>query len=1169
MISTEQFLAILEEKDLLPAGTLAALWKQVAQSKKPIPAATVAKKLIDEGFLTPALAKRLLSAGEEEAPKPAAAKPPAADVDELGLALLDDEPAHPRAKVKPKPPAESKAAKPKEGLAATQRGARKEPPQTEKPAAKPASTGSLWDEELPPLAGGPSGGMGPLDGLLAGGALDAGAMAGGSPLVPVAPRKKGPLRFFSRKKKPAKKKEDWGSSLMLIGGGGLLLLVILGGVLLWALTRGGGDEMFRLANEDYKAGSYAQAIHKYGLYLESYPRHSGASVARVRIGLAKLRQATADKGNWPAALQAANEVLGAIAAEPDFKEAHGELAGMLPAIADGLAADARKKPDQALVDQARQAIALIDKYVPKSLRPDEKLADVEASLALTVRDIARGTELDKTVAGILEAAKASKTQEAYRLCNTLLRQYPELADNLKLNESLLAVSRAQQALVKAVQQPKPADTSDLPTAALSTVTLTQSATAAKVARAEGQIALAAVDGAVYGLDPATGKVLWRRFVGFDANPQGVAFPPTPLATDSGSDALLVDAAHNELLRVEGATGRLRWRQIIGEPFDAYPVVADDRILVATRSGKLIAIAAASGDSSGYTQLPQALRVAPAVDLRRSLVLQVAEHTNLFMLSLADGKCRQVVHLGHQPGSVTTAPVLLGDYLLVAVNDGAHDATLQVLTIQPDRTGKTGPAPKPVQQIRLKGRVQTPLLVDGRRLLVTTDQGAVRVFEVVGSDAKNPLREIADTVLEDAGNLARFALLQGSEFWIADKQLTKYEIQAANRRLVPKWICAQQSAFLQPPVAAGQTVATVRRRIGRPGACVSAVAMPESEQQWETQLAAPLAGEPVVAGGDKVIAVTSDGAVFRVDLGRSGSKVIDEPGESVDASQLKKPLHRALQLPGGLLALAAEAGTDQIGILDPQGQPLRLRWLKTPDTMACAPLSVAGGLLIPGKIGQVFLLDPDGKPLAEPFQPRIEPGAELNWRTPAAVGDKEAVLADGATKLYRLAVADQPKPHLAALAEATVAEPIVSPVAVVGETAYAVDGAGVLAAFELPKLTRAKQLTLSGRCVLGPIAVGGRVLLTTDDEKLLCMGAKGERLWQVALPYGPLAGTPLALGGHYLLASQSGVIWRIDAGSGKELGKVDLGLPLGTGVTPLGDQLLVGGHDGTLYEVRQP
>ena len=36
--------------------------------------------------------------------------------------------------------------------------------------------------------------------------------------------------------------------------------------------------------------------------------------------------------------------------------------------------------------------------------------------------------------------------------------------------------------------------------------------------------LAAVDGAVYGLDAASGKVLWRRFVGFDANPQAAVLP---------------------------------------------------------------------------------------------------------------------------------------------------------------------------------------------------------------------------------------------------------------------------------------------------------------------------------------------------------------------------------------------------------------------------------------------------------------------------------------------------------------------------------------------------------------------------------------------------------------------------------------------------------------------
>ena len=161
--------------------------------------------------------------------------------------------------------------------------------------------------------------------------------------------------------------------------------------------------------------------------------------------------------------------------------------------------------------------------------------------------------------------------------------------------------------------------------------------AAKVPDAEGQVALAAVDGAVYGLDAATGKVLWRRFVGFDANPQAAG-----LSADAACRRARQRRPAGRYGRttnccgVEGATGRLRWRHAVGEPFDAYPVVADDRILVATRSGKLITIAAESGDSAGYVQLPQGLRVAPVVDPRRSMAYQVADHTNLFVLSLADG-----------------------------------------------------------------------------------------------------------------------------------------------------------------------------------------------------------------------------------------------------------------------------------------------------------------------------------------------------------------------------------------------------------------------------------------------------------------------------------------------------------------------------------------------------
>ncbi len=502
---------------------------------------------------------------------------------------------------------------------------------------------------------------------------------------------------------------------MLVGGGSLVILLLLIGLLIWVITRGNADKSFQMANDDYRGGSYIQAIAKYKDFVEKFSSDPHVSLARVRIGLAEMREAN-QSGNWVSALKVAKEQLQKMTVEADFKEAHGELASLLPQIAEGLAGDARKKIDPSLVEQARKAIDMTEKYVPKTQRPDSKLKDINDLLALTVREIARGNELDKTI-GIMQASvKKSKTQEAYAACGLLLHQYPDLADNARLKQTLLSVSQAQQALVKVVSEKKPAAQGDDSAAAVRSIALAQPDVKNKAPDIEGQIALAAVDGAVYGLDAASGKVLWRRFVGFDANPRAPSFPPTALSSEPGSDALVVNTANNELLRLESATGRIRWRCNVGEPFDACPVIAGENILVVTRGnksigGKLITVAAASGESSGYVQFPQPLKVAPVIDFRQSLIFQIADHTNVFILSLNDGACKNVAYLGHQPGAVTTSPVILEDYLLVAMNDGLRDCVLQVLAIQPKRSDKPEPWLKLVQQIPLSGHVATTPLVE--------------------------------------------------------------------------------------------------------------------------------------------------------------------------------------------------------------------------------------------------------------------------------------------------------------------------------------------------------------------------------------------------------------------------------------------------------------------------
>jgi outer membrane protein assembly factor BamB len=155
----------------------------------------------------------------------------------------------------------------------------------------------------------------------------------------------------------------------------------------------------------------------------------------------------------------------------------------------------------------------------------------------------------------------------------------------------------------------------------------------------------------------------------------------------------------------------------------------------------------------------------------------------------------------------------------------------------------------------------------------------------------------------------------------------------------------------------------------------------------------------------------------------------------------------------------------------------------------------------------------------------------------------------------------------------VPQPITSSLATTGSLVVGVDEAGVLTAFQLPELKRldALEQPLTGRCVWGPAQVGENVLLATDAGELWCIGPDGKPVWPqpAGLPYGPLAGAPRAAGDGLVLASTDGMVWRVDAATGEETSQLDVGRPLGAGPVPLGEQLLLIGHDGTLYQVKTP
>jgi outer membrane protein assembly factor BamB/TolA-binding protein len=1151
MLTTPELLATLERSLVVEPELLAQLKRMYEKSPHDLMPRAAMKWLVDQGQLTAPQAERLLASAGGAAPSAPAAKPPA-DEDEFGLAPLDDEPS--RKKVAPKPAkAPSPSAKPPVAAPRPAKASEPAKPQAAAPVksaapakpVKPAEPPKPAEPELPAAKSS-------IDELFDDPAL---GRSGGMPL--------GAPSLHAVGKRAGGKRTAWDSPLMLVGGGSLLLLCIIGVVLVFSLGRQTGQQAFDLAEADYQNGSYVQAIQKYDRYLEKFPSHGRVSLARVHRGLARLRQTVDAASDWPGALKTAHEILNQIGREESFAQAGPELGSLLSTIAEGLAKQASNEPDPTRVEEARDALALVQKYVPASQQPVQRLTDTENLIGLAVRKLDQGKILDTTLASIRSLAGEGKMAEAYAARKKFLKTYPELAGDKTLRDVLVELSQTQRKAVRYSAEKRAAVTDEVKSSIVATATFAQRSGNA-AAEGEGHVAFVLADGAAYGLDAASGRVLWRRFVGFDTT-----FVPQPVTAGAAGDAILADSVRNEVVRVEATTGKPRWRAEIGEPFRAPPAIFRQQVVVATSSGRMVKLDAASGEVVGAIEVPQPLVVRPATDSRERLYYQPADHSNLYVLSAGDGTCQEVFHLGHESGRVRAAPVVVGRYLLVAENRGAADGVLHVL-----KTDDKGLALESAQQHPYQGHVVTAPEVAGRSVFLATDHGAILVFEVATSDQAPPLAKVTEKLAEPESSVIRYLLARGGRLFVAGLGLTRYDVQTARGRLSPSWVRQEQSVGLAAPQLFGQkTLINARQRRDFPGVVVAAVRADDGQSIWETHLAAPLAGVITTEPGKKLVAVTELGATFPLDdaqLVRSSNS--DSPKASLT---VPSPLAAgAVSLPQGRWALSvakpAESNLEQqVAILDTQdtvGE--KLRWLPVPDAIANSPVAFRQGLLVPGRIGQVFHLDPvSGQTVIEPFQPRLESGVRFAWSRPLPLGDKEVLIADGRTKLYRLAVVDTPKPHFESIADTTLATPLVSPIAAAGETAYAVDFSGRLLSFGLPDLAPGKDWPFTGAVAWGPERVGNNVLVAADSGRVVCLDGKQQIVWDVELFPVPLAGATVAGDGQWLAASTSGKLALVDASSGKIVQSIDVQQPLMGTPMAWGKQWLLTGADGALHLVN--
>ena len=302
-------------------------------------------------------------------------------------------------------------------------------------------------------------------------------------------------------------------------------------------------------------------------------------------------------------------------------------------------------------------------------------------------------DLDAAVQAMQAAVEKGDTPAAYTAYKQVLQTHPELAGDEWLAVALANTSKAEQASVKFVADEQKAETADRPEPWLATLAVANrhgGTTAASTGTYCPQ-----VDGAVYGIDVATGKVLWRRFVGFGTTPA-----PTPIA----NDILVVDARFQELLRLDAKSGRLIWRQSLGGPCTE-PLCVAGRAYVAAESGRLYVIDLATGTRQGYLQFAGPLHVPPAVDRLGEHLYLAGDQASLYSISVKDLKCLGAFYLGHSAGTIQVAPAQVLDKLVVLENDGVATCHLHLFSFDRD-----GAIAKLIASRRLAGVASSPPLV---------------------------------------------------------------------------------------------------------------------------------------------------------------------------------------------------------------------------------------------------------------------------------------------------------------------------------------------------------------------------------------------------------------------------------------------------------------------------
>jgi outer membrane protein assembly factor BamB len=1016
------------------------------------------------------------------------------------------------------------------------------------------------------------------------------------------------------------KKNQWESKWLFIGGAILGLFVIVGAILAVVLTRTSAEDLYEAAYASYQQNRWSDAISKFERYIERHPNDKAIGKARVYRAHSRWR-IPYESERWSDTITVLQTVLPEVEEEAAFKDVRDDLAVVLAGTALQIAEHALEL-DLSEIQSKEDHLKMVDKvtaiienpaYVPTTIRRKPAIEGMLEEYKETAEEVNRHIVGEKlyieTLATINDSIDKGDTGSAFKAYYNFIGDYIEWKSREELQKAVASISEKERELVKPQELEVQVATEDVSATVDNSIVVAANNTATATPLLTGQTAAYLINGAVYGIDLAEGRVLWRRFVGFETTIQ-----PLWVNENERQELIVADSRTNELMRIDGQTGNLIWRTMIGEPF-AQPVVTISHIFVTTASGRVIKLMSDDGTTGhsigggpGYAAiLPQPAIIGATVNDADPYVYQIGNYSNLYVLGTDQMECRDVYYLGHAPDSIRIPPVYVSGYLMIAQNT-ARGSFISVFRVVDD--GKSIEKVK-TDPIQFSGQMNSPMLKYNRFLIAVSDSGDLKMMDVNPTDEQKPVTVVANESFSADAELmvqrARFFMTaRDGQLWISNPGIAAYKIRSSQNKVERQALKWTSSTFLGAALKYDDSLIVCRRRSDNPMATVSALDPATLDEKWRLDFGAPTAGPPIIENG-RMFVVTSQGDSFAIDDKAKEQKTTTNRETVISKDVETYVFNDNLVLANGLYAFTSPVNRADILLIDRDSRMgSTASQLKPPANQpSCKPVKFGTSLLVPSRKGQVLRINPaTGIPIGAAFQPPLSPGSEVNWFPPVVTEEASTfIIADAQGNFYRV-VADGDQ-ALRRTGELAIGKQLVSPIVQFKDMVVGVardnDGHYLVGVSFDGDLLVAKTVELRAAYDAGPYSVEDKLLVGLENSEWLCFsnldggteqtegksgddtGAKdtqasGEQAQAAkasgedwAIPFGAehLADSPTMIDGKLVMVLRGGKIWFVNPANGNVDHRIDTRQPLTGSAILYEGQIVVGGEDGVLHFVDLP